>query len=113
MAAAGPDRIPDVARRVAERAEVTEHLERDRIVLERRRYGPAGRAVARLLRMPTTFTLRLDELGTATWRLIDGQRTVGDIRVALQQQFPQHQELAQRLGAFVGMLVSRGFARLR
>ncbi len=108
------DRIPDVSARIAEPAEgVAAHEELGRVVVVRVRYGPTRRALARLVRLPTTFTVRLDELGSAAWRLLDGRRTVAEVRSALEQQFPCQDGLGARLGKFLGLMVSRDLVRLR
>ena len=107
------DRIPDVSARVATPgAQVTASEEHGRVVLVRTRYGPTRRVLARLLRLPTTLTVRLDELGSAAWRLLDGKRTVAEVRVQLELQFPGQSDLSARLGRFIGQMVSRGFVRL-
>lgn len=49
--------------------------------------------------------LRLDELGTAVWRRLDGRRTVAEVAAALREEFGAGCEPAEeRLGMFLGML---------
>jgi hypothetical protein len=69
--------------------------------------------VARLFRLPTTLTVRLDELGSAAWRLLDGRRTVGQVLAELEKAFPGQPDLGKRLGAFLGQMASRELVRLR
>ena len=49
--------------------------------------------------------MNLDELGTASWLLIDGKRKVGEIAEALEEQFGEKVKPAhQRLGKFLSLL---------
>ena len=108
------DRIPDVrARRVVPQPD-THVLEEGlgRVTLRRRRFGPLRARILLLLRQDPDFTVRLDRLGTAAWRLFDGQRTVADVRALLQAQFPDEPDVGPRIGRFLSTLVSHGFVRL-
>lgn len=102
--------IPDVSQRVVERtAESVE--ERNRFTLRRPMTGMAKLA-RKMTRQPTEFTIHLDELGSAAWRLFDGRRTVAQVRAELERMFPQQDDVPRRLGKFLSELVSRGFVRL-
>ncbi|MEK6985525.1 MAG: PqqD family peptide modification chaperone [Candidatus Thermoplasmatota archaeon] len=106
------ERIPDVSRQVARPAPgVTARTVHGRIVLERRRFGPVRRIFARLVRVPTTVTANLDEVGSAAWLLLDG-RSVAAVKAELERRFPGQSDLAVRLGKFLGPMVSRGFVVL-
>ncbi len=60
------------------------------------------------------FRIHLDELGTATWLLIDGNRTIYDISNQLKETFAEKIEPAeQRVAAFIAMLKKNGFIVLR
>ncbi|UCD24403.1 MAG: PqqD family protein [Gemmatimonadota bacterium] len=49
--------------------------------------------------------LRLDEMGSAGWRLLDGERTVGEIAGQLREQFGEGVEPAEeRFGHLVRVL---------
>jgi hypothetical protein len=106
------ERIPDASRAVPRKERVLERVEDGKVVLVRERFGPARRGLLRMFRVDPDLTVRLDELGTAAWALIDGKRTVGQMHVALQARFPGQADLAARLGKFLGMLVSRSLVRL-
>lgn len=57
--------------------------------------------------------IKLDELGSATWRLLDGRRTVAEVCQAMRDEFGEDsepQEERQRL--FLGMLRKGGFIGL-
>lgn len=107
------ERIPDVSRSVPRRADVEWREELNgRVTVVRERYGPVRRRVLGVFGIPPTLTVHLDPLGSEAWRLIDGKRTAGDIRAQLQAKFPAETDLAQRLGKFLGAMVSRGFVLL-
>ncbi|HEX2066294.1 MAG TPA: PqqD family protein [Candidatus Thermoplasmatota archaeon] len=106
------ERIPDASRAVPRHGDVEAHVEEGRIVLVRRRFGPARRRLLRAFRVEPDLTVRLDALGSAVWGLIDGRRTVAQIKAELDVRFPDEEELASRLGRFLGAMVSRGLVRL-
>lgn len=106
------ERIPDASRAVPRPGDVEARIEEGRAVLVKRRFGPLRRRLLRLLRVEPDLTVRLDGLGTAAWGLIDGQRTVAQIKAELERRFPGEADVAPRLGAFLGAMVSRGLVRL-
>lgn len=107
------DTIPDVSRRVAQRAEVRWEEAAGRVTVRRPRAGAAGAAVLRLFGVPREVTILLDPMGSAAWLLMDGTRTVAEIRALLAERFPGEADLGPRLGGFLGTMVSKGFVRLR
>ena len=109
------ERIADVSRRVAEHGEgVTWERGADgRVTVRRRRYGAVRAKLVGLLGEPADFTVRLDPLGSAAWLLVDGQRTVADLRAELARAYPQEPDLGARLGKFLGTMVSHDMLRLR
>jgi hypothetical protein len=49
--------------------------------------------------------VRLDDIGSAVWKLIDGRRTVTEIGIVMSEQFGEKIEpVEHRLGVFFGML---------
>lgn len=54
----------------------------------------------------------LEEHGSAVWRLIDGRRTVSNIILCLADHFPQGEEYAPRVCAYIAQLYRDGFIRL-
>lgn len=109
------ERIADVSRRVAERVEEVRSEEGvdGRVTVRRRRFGLVKARLVGMAGVPADLTIHLDPLGTAAWRLIDGRRTVGEIRVELLKAHPSEPDLGARLGKFMGAMVSSGFVRLR
>lgn len=76
--------------------------------ITRPKYGPRGTRLLEFLRINPNLTLHLDDLGTATWPLLDG-RTVGDVLAGLQERFPEQPQLGERLGRFLGALHENKF----
>lgn len=106
------ERIPDASRAVPRRGQVEMRNESGLTVLVRRRFGPARRGLLHLFKVDPDLTVRLDALGTTVWALIDGHRTVAQIKGELDRQFPGESDLAPRLGKFLGEMVSRDLVRL-
>lgn len=53
--------------------------------------------------------LRLDEVGSFAWQLLDGKHTVGQVSVALRERFGEEVEPAEeRLGHMVRLLRQEG-----
>lgn len=109
------ERIADVSRRVAGHGDgVTWQRGADgRVTVRRQRFGAVRAQLAGLIGEPADFTVRLDPLGSAAWLLIDGRRTVADLRAELQRTYPDQPDLTARLGKFIGTMVSHGMLRLR
>lgn len=106
--------IPDVSRRVAERADVAWSAGADGLVhVERRKFGAAGSRLLGLFGVKPTLTVHLDALGSEVWKLLDGRRTVGEVLEALRAGHPDEDGLPERLGVFLGRAVSNGLVRLR
>ena len=54
--------------------------------------------------------IRLDEVGSETWRLLDGHRTVGDVAGSLRRKFGEAVEPAEeRVGRLVQLLHRQDF----
>lgn len=109
-----PERIADVSARTPERADVGWAVEADgRVRVEKRKFGAAGSRLLRAFRVRDTLTVRLDPLGSEVWGLLDGRRTVADVLALLQEAHPDEDDLATRLGTFLGTMVSNDLVRLR
>jgi hypothetical protein len=72
-----------------------------------------GRAMGRLLRRSEHIRVKLDDLGSAVWKLIDGKRSVREIGEELKAQFGEGAEpLYERLTEFLKVLVRNKMIRL-
>ncbi|WP_291529700.1 PqqD family protein [Bacteroides sp. UBA939] len=63
--------------------------------------------------MSPDIHVRLEEHGTAVWRLIDGKRTVQEIISLLDEHFQSDENYSSRITAYVMQLQKDGFIRLR
>lgn len=63
--------------------------------------------------MSPDIRVRLEEHGTAVWKLIDGQRTVQEIISLLAEHFPSEEDYASRITKYVMQLQKDGFVKLR
>lgn len=110
------DEIPDVSRRRARPAlGVRWSEDGGRVVVVRRRWGPLRSRIGALLGANPDMTVRLDTLGSAAWRILaapQGAATVGDALARLHREFPGEPDLPQRLGRFVGTMVSQRMLKL-
>lgn len=108
------ERIVDASRQVARPAAgvQAELGATGLLTLRRTRWGPLRRGVARLLRVPTVFTVHLDALGTQAWGLLDGRRTVGEVRTELARLRPGEADLTPRLGKFLSAMASHRMIEL-
>jgi len=83
----------------------------DRVVVVRPH--PTGRMpgvlLDRFLHLLAARRLRLDEIGSASWRLLDGERNVAEVAHILREQFGERVEPAEeRLGHLVRVFRREG-----
>ena len=86
-----------------------EPLEGGRVAIRVPRFdGPVlRRLLLPRLRRPH-FLVRLDDLGSAAWRLCDGTRTGDRIAADLEGLFPGQADLRPRVALFLRALVAQG-----
>ncbi len=89
--------------------------ERGLVVIERPAPSSQGWRRLRdwLVYWMATPRLRLDEVGTSTWLLLDGTRSMAEICSALQERYPDREQLPKRLGIFLHHLYKQGFLSFR
>lgn len=64
-----------------------------------------GKKIGKKLKIKPSYTINLDEYGTAVWRLCNGKITVKELAEILQTQFGDEVEpLYERLAAFFKIL---------
>jgi hypothetical protein len=56
--------------------------------------------------------IKLEEHGTAVWKLIDGKRTVKDIADALSEHFMREENYEYRIAAYISHLQKQGFINM-
>ena len=60
-----------------------------------------GKSICRLFRKEENFTANLDKIGSIVWNLCDGNTTVQQILDILKKEFPDEENLDQRLFLFL------------
>jgi hypothetical protein len=90
------------------------HEEESSVILSMPRYPtPAGRLMGKLLRRSKHIKVRLDSLGSAVWRLIDGTKSVRQISEEMRNVFGDAAEpVYPRLMEFLVILHKNKFIRL-
>ncbi|HDO19106.1 MAG TPA: PqqD family protein [Thermoplasmatales archaeon] len=63
-----------------------------------------GKKFCELLGREPTFTANLDERGSLIWKLCDGRHTVEEILENLKKNFPDEENIEQRLFYYLYML---------
>ncbi len=94
---------------------VAEWFEEDGLVVVRapRFKGKVGKGLVGVLKRDQDFNLRLDDFGSFVWRLIDGERTVGEISEATVEGMSAEEATAQqRLIMFLRSLNNVGVVRV-
>ncbi len=88
--------------------------EEDLVVIAAPRFkGRLGKGLIEVMGKDQTFNLRLDEFGSFVWRLIDGERTLGEITDATIEQMDAEEETAlHRLLMFLRSLQNVGAVKV-
>lgn len=88
--------------------------EESRVVLLMPRYPTfAGRLLGKMLRRSKHVRVKLDELGSAAWSLIDANRTVRQIGDEIGDRFGESAEpVYPRLAEFLEILLRNKFVRI-
>ena len=63
--------------------------------------------------MSADIHVKLEEHGTAVWRLIDGNRTVQEIISLLTEHFQNEDNYSSRVTAYIMQLQKDGFIQLK
>lgn len=111
MTVKGPNLLDLVPRRTKDFKE----LDDGRVEVLIPRFG-GGRTAWLLGRLSRSgpIRLRLDDVGTAVWRLCDGRRSVHDIGLSLRDQFGDRIEpVYERLAAFIKQMKKAGLVDWR
>lgn len=88
--------------------------EEDLVVIAAPRFkGRLGKGLVEVLGRDQTYNLQLDEFGSFVWRLIDGERTLGEITDATVEQMDAEEETAlHRLLMFLRSLQNVGAVKV-
>lgn len=85
-----------------------------KVTIEIDNTGLFNRMAQKLLKKPKITYIHLDENGSFVWPLIDGERSILDISVYVDEHFgEQAHPLYERLAKYFKILESYGFIRFR
>jgi len=60
-----------------------------------------GKSFCKVIRKDNTFTANMDKIGTLVWKNCDGRQTVKQILEKLKKEFPNEENIDQRLFLFL------------
>lgn len=63
--------------------------------------GNFGKSFCKVIRKDNTFTANMDKIGTLVWKNCDGRQTVKQILEKLKKEFPNEENIDQRLFLFL------------
>lgn len=105
--------MKDASDRHVTRADVSwKRLPDGRVEVTRRKFGTTGSTMLKAFKVSPDLVVRLDSIGSDAWELLDGKRDLGAVHDLLKQEHPDIEDLPERLGKFVSMLVSNGLASI-
>jgi hypothetical protein len=68
-----------------------------------------GKSFLKLVKKDDMFTANLDRLGSIAWENCDGAKTVKQILGILKKEFPDEEDLDQRLFLFIQQMTSLNY----
>ena len=71
--------------------------------------GNFGKSFLKIVKKDETFTANMDRLGSIVWENCNGFNTVEDILKILKKEFPDEENLDQRLFLFIQQMVSLNY----
>ena len=71
--------------------------------------GFYNRLAQKLFHRPKTSHIALDAYGSTLWRLLDGQRSVYEMVLSMQEAFPDEPDMTKRVISFLGQLERLGW----
>ena len=63
-----------------------------------------GESFCKVIKKDSTFTANMDKLGSLVWKQCDGKKTVKSILEHLQKEFPDEENIDQRLFVFLSQM---------
>ena len=60
-----------------------------------------GKSFCKILKKDNTFTANMDKIGSLVWQNCEGNKTVKDILEILEKEFPDQENIDQRLFLFL------------
>lgn len=68
-----------------------------------------GKKFCEITKKDSTFTAKMDEIGTIVWENCDGETTVKEILDILKKEFPDEEKIDQRLFYFLYRMKKLGY----
>ncbi len=75
--------------------------------------GQLGSTFCKLIKRENTFKANLDTIGSFIWQHCDGKTTVKQILSRLLKEFPDEENMEQRLFMFLQQMDHLGYIRLK
>lgn len=84
------------------------------VTLEIENKGLLNRIFQKILKKPKISYIHLDEAGSLVWTLLDGEKTIYDIGVAVREHLGEGADpLYERIIKFIQILVSYNFVKFK
>jgi hypothetical protein len=71
--------------------------------------GKIGISLCKVIRKDNTFTANLDKLGSLVWKNCDGKQNVKQILEKIQKEFPNEENIDQRLFLFLQQMMGLNY----
>ena len=71
-----------------------------------------GKSFCKVIKKENSFTANMDKYGSLVWKNCDGKKNVGDILNIMQKEFPNEENLDQRLILFLQQMNSLRYINL-
>jgi hypothetical protein len=71
-----------------------------------------GKSFCKVIKKENSFTAKMDKYGSLVWKNCDGKKTVKDILKLMEKEFPNEENLDQRLILFLQQMNSLRYINL-
>ena len=71
-----------------------------------------GKSFCKVIKKDNYFTANMDKYGSLVWKNCDGKKTVKDILIVMEKEFPKEENLDQRLILFLQQMNSLRYINL-
>lgn len=71
--------------------------------------GSIGKSLCRLLKRDNVFMAKMDKIGSIAWEHSDGKNTVDNLIKIIESEFPDEENIDQRLILFIQQMGQLGY----
>jgi hypothetical protein len=71
-----------------------------------------GKSFCKIIKKENSFTAKMDKYGSLVWKNCDGKKTVKDVLSTMEKEFPNEENLDQRLILFLQQMNSLRYINL-